>query len=306
MPLPLGLQDFDVTNATVQVWLFKKTMALDGGLRFTGRWVGTDANLEQALRAAIADKRASILEVNAYSLLAAASDGIALHIDALETQAGAIAAEAANPVPGRKVNELKQVQNTKFYVAKLVNGDQVVHAVRKTDASWQSKKVHNILSVFFSDDQLGLNENPAFNISRDVDFFIIGDDVVILNKAAFESILSYKEAHAHDFQKLQEEADFSSLFSTLDPLVTFISTNKLQLRRACAIRQKGYYRDPGFMRRLRERYGECKLNLKFDDQGRIVPTPECCADIIRALLDHRLSSLFSEKNYDVPDATVVA
>jgi hypothetical protein len=306
MPLPQGLQDFDIANATVQVWLYKKSVQPEGGIRFTGRWIDTDAELDQALRQAVADKRDSILEVNAYSLLAATNDGIALQIDALETHAGAITAEAANPVLGRKVTKLREVQNTKFYVVKLVSGDQVLHAVRKTDDSWQSRKARNYLSVFFVDDQLGLNQNPGFNISRDIDFLIIGDDVVIMNKPAFESVLNYKEAHAHDFQMLQAEAPFSSLFSTLDPLVSFVGTNKLHLRRACAIRQKGHYRDAGFMSRLRQRYAECGLSLTFDQQGRLVPTPENCADIIRALLDHRLSSLFSQNNYDVPDATVVA
>jgi Domain of unknown function (DUF4868) len=305
MPVPQGLQDFDIANATIQVWLYKKSVQPGGDIRFTGRWIDTDADLDQALKQAVADKRASILEVNAYSLLAATNDGIALQIDALETHAGAIAAEAANPVPGRKVTKLSEVQNTKFYVVKLISGDQVLHAVRKTDDSWQSRKARNYLSVFFADDQLGLNQNPGFNISRDIDFFIIGDDVVITNKPAFESVLNYKEAHAQDFQTLQAEAPFAALFSTLDPLVAFVGTNKLHLRRACAIRQKGHYCDAGFMSRLRQRYAECGLNLTFDQQGRLVPTPESCADIIRALLDHRLSSLFSQNNYDVPDATVV-
>jgi hypothetical protein len=127
------------------------------------------------------------------------------------------------------VTKLAEVQNTKFYVVKLVNGDQILHAVRKTDDSWQTRKARNYLSVFFADDQLGLNQNPGFNISRDIDFFIIGDDVVITNKPAFDSVLNYKEAHAQDFQMLQAEAHFSSLFSTLEPLVSFVGTNKLHL-----------------------------------------------------------------------------
>jgi hypothetical protein len=305
MPLPEGLRDFDVANSTVQVWLYKKSGTSDA-LRFTGRWISTDTDLDNALKQAIADKRANILEVSDYTLLAATNDGIALRIDALETHAGAITSEAANPVPSRKVTKLKQVQNTHFYVVKLISGDQVLHAVRKTDTSWQSRKVRNSLSVFFADDQLGLNHDPGFNISRDVDFFIINDDVVITNKQAFESVLSYKEAHTQDFQKLQADATFSSLFSTLDPLIAFVGTNRLHLRRACAIHQKGHYRDAGFMTRLRERHVEVGLDLTFDEQGRLVPTPESCADIIRALLDHRLSSLFSQKHYDVPDATVVS
>jgi hypothetical protein len=99
MPLPHGLQDFDVANATVQVWLYKKSTQPEGGIRFTGRWIDTGAELDRALRQAVAEKRDSILEVTTYSLLAATNDGIALQIDALETHAGAITAEAANPVP---------------------------------------------------------------------------------------------------------------------------------------------------------------------------------------------------------------
>lgn len=304
MSLPMSLKDFDVAKATVQVWLYKKSFTSEG-VRFTGRWIDTDDALDEALKQAIIDKRASILGVSDYSLLAAATDGIALRIDALETHADAIVAESANPLPKRKVAKLHQVKNTKFYVVKLTSGGHVLHAVRRTDASWQSKKALNILTVFFADDQLGLNKDPGFNISRDIDFFIIDGNVVIMNKQAFESVLSYKEAHAQDFQTLQDDAKFSSLFSTLTPLVAYVGTNKLQLRRACAIHQKGHYRDAGFMTRLRERHKECGLNLVFDDEGRIVPTPDSCADIVRALLDHRLSSLFSQKLYDVPDATVV-
>src|ERR1700727_836549 len=108
MPLPQGLQDFDIANATVQVWLYKKSVQPEGGIRFTGRWIDTDGDLDQALKQAVVDKRASILEVNTYSVLAATNDGIALQIDALETHAGAITAEAANPVPGRKVTKLSE------------------------------------------------------------------------------------------------------------------------------------------------------------------------------------------------------
>jgi len=304
MPLPEGLMRFDVDKAAVQVWLYKKSTTPDG-TRYTGRWIDTDDELDEALRQAVATKRGSIMEVSAYNLLAAASDGIALRVDALETHADAIVAAAANPLPGRKVTKLKEVQNTNFYVIKLTNEDHVLHAVRKTDNSWQSKKARNSLSVLFTNDQLGLNHDPGFNVSRDVDFFIIDNDVVILNKPAFESVLNYKEAHEADFKSLQAEASFSALFSSLEPLVSFVGTNKLHLRRVCAIHQKGNFRDTGFMDRLRKRYRECELDLTFDDQGRIVPTPENCADIIRALLDHRLSSLFSRKNYDVPDATAV-
>jgi hypothetical protein len=304
MPALETLQQFDFDGAIIEAWLFKKST--NGAVRFGARWIDTDEDLDGALKDAIKAKVENVLEVNDYSLLASAGDGVALHVDALQTSAGAITAASANPTAGRKIRRVSDIQNTKFYVIKLVCGGQVIHAVRKTDATWQSKKAHNSLLVYYADDQLGLNENPGFSISRDIDFFIVGDDILITNKAAFESVLSYKEAHEEDFEALQGEHSFSSLFTTLDPLVAFVGTNKLHLRRACAIHQKAHYRDAAFMQRLRNLHAQCGLNLNFDDQGRIVPTPETCADIIRALLDHRLSSVFSQRNYDVPDATVVA
>jgi hypothetical protein len=57
MPLPQGLRDFEVANATVQVWLYKKSTIPDRGIRFTGRWIDTDVNLDQALKQAIGRRR---------------------------------------------------------------------------------------------------------------------------------------------------------------------------------------------------------------------------------------------------------
>ena len=306
MPVPQEFLDFDIANSTVQVWLFKKSYRPDGSINFSGHWIDTDDLLDNALKQAIIENRNNIHEVNPYSLLASASDGIALQIDALETNAGILVAAAANPVPGRKTTNLKTIQNSVFYLVKLVCDEHALYVVRKTDNSWKSKKTFNLLSVFFADEQLGLNESPGFTISKNIDFFIFSEDIFIINKPSFESILNYKTAHSQDFLALQSEREFVSLFEGVDHLVGFINTNKLQLRRACAIRQKGHYRDPNFIHNLRQRYQQCGLNINFNDAGQIVVTPDTCADIVRALLDHRLSSLFSENNYDVPDATIVS
>ncbi|MER9767919.1 DUF4868 domain-containing protein [Mesorhizobium sp. M0189] len=306
MPLPQSLANFDIHNSTVSVWLFKKSIAPEGAPRFTGRRVDTDEELDNALKVALAQARDSIQDVTPYTLLAAAQDGIALRIDALETHADAITAQMADPLAEKKVRSLKEVQNTKFYVVKLTHGDSAVHAVRSTDNSWQSRQARSAISVIFKDEQLGLNEEPAFSISRHVDFFIAGEDIIMLSKPSFEKVLSYKQAHAEDFVALQVEPAFAAIFSDVAPLVTFVGENKIHLRRACVIRQKGHYLDTQFMQRLRDNFQKCGLNLMFGQDGKLVATPETCADIVRALLDHRLSSIFSEQHYDVPDATAVA
>ena len=188
-------------------------------------------------------------------------------------------------------------------MAKLVHGDSVLHAVRKADSGWKTKRALSTRSVFFHDQTLGIDDRPHFEISKSIDFFIIGDDILCLHKSYMESILRYKETHKEDFQALQQDPDFASVFADVSPLVAFVGENKIQLRRVSAIRQKGHFRDDVFMARLRERHAQYGFTLQFDAEGRIVASPETCSQIITALLDHRLASGFSENIYDVPSAT---
>lgn len=304
MPLPQTFTDFDIDGATVALWVFKKSVS-KGLPVFTSHWIETEPKLDAALKQAISQERGRISEMIEYSLLAQNNEHSVLHIDSLVTHAGLVTAQMGAELPAKKVANLKQVRNTDFYVVKLVSGDSVLYAVRKADASWQSKKAVDYLSVLFADDRLTLQESPSFSVSRHVDFFVLGENVLISHKGAFESVLNYKQAHADDFLVLQAEDEFSSLFSTIAPLVAFVGNNKLHLRRACAIREKAHYKNGAFMDRLRQNHQQFGLVLIFDAQGRIEPTDETCADIIRAFLDHRLMSPFSQNIYDVPDTTVV-
>ena len=105
---------------------------------------------------------------------------------------------------------------------------------------------------------------------------------------------------------MQGEEDFQAVFVDLAPLVAHVGQNKIRLRRASAIRQKGHYRDKAFMGRLRAQAEEYGFTIEFHQNGRIVATDATCAQIMTALLDHRLSSAFSAQIYDVQGVTVVA
>lgn len=305
MAIPRAFTEFDIPRSTVSVWLFKKSPRTGGPPKFAGRWVDTNAELDTALREALQEERSRITEVIEYGLLAQNNEASALRIEVDETYAGLLIAETAGETAEKQVVGIQEIQNTDFYVIKLVRGRSVLYAVRRADSSWESKKAAGVLNAIFRNRRLGLEESPSFRLARYVDFFIIGGHVIISHKRHFESILSYKQAHADEFTALQAEAQFAGLFTTLAPLVSFIGTNKIHLRRACAIRTKGHYRNPAFMTRLRQDHARYGLTLVFGGDGRLVPTAETCADIIRALLDHRLLSPFSATVYDVPDATAI-
>ncbi len=99
--------------------------------------------------------------------------------------------------------------------------------------------------------------------------------------------------------------EFSRIFSNVATITEFVGTNKIQLRRAIAIREKGHFRNPAFMENLRTQCTALGLGIIFDDEGRIVPTPDSCRDIFQALLDHRLDSRLSNQLYDVQNTEPV-
>ena len=299
------LKNFDIADAELTLWVFKKSTPIGRPPRYTGRYLDTTDDLDLALKEAVTLERDRIEEFQNYGLLTQNNEGSALSIGTIETHAGLIVDQTAAETPQKKADKLTKVQNSAFYVIKLVSGETVIQAVRKTDASWRVRKTLNAISVFFADEQLGIDTTPTLYISRHVDFFIVDDSLLISNKANFESILSYKQAHKEDFDALQAEPEFIEIFASVDAFVSYVGENKIQLRRASAIRQKGHYKDVAFMTRLKARYTEFRLNIQFDNNGRILSTEETCKDIFQALLDHRLSSAFSETIYDVPDAQPV-
>ncbi len=298
------LKDFPLDAANVQLWVFKKSVQ-DKRPVFNGRWVETTLELDTAMKQAVANERARITEVHEYGLLAQNNEGSALTIDTVETHGGLVVIQAAAEIPTKKVTELKELKNTEFYAIKLVAGEKVIYAVRKADGSWKTRRVVNLISVYFSDQHLGLASDPGFSIAKNVDFFIAGEKTLISSKPNFESVLSYKAAHIQDFQQLQIEDKFKAVFTSLEALLEHIGDNKIQLRRASAIRQKGHYKDPVFMENLRKNAALFKLSIKFDAMGRIIPTLASCRDIMQALLDHRLQSGFSNNIYDVQDTANV-
>lgn len=181
-----------------------------------------------------------------------------------ETSAVDVTSVSANQIPAKKVKEIKELSNCDFYSVKLVAGDTVLHCVKKTDASWATKKQAGLKSIVFKNNKLKIDNSPRFNIARDFYFFILEDNVYIKNKKIFESVLSYKTAHIANFNVLVDEPEFSQLLTDAEPLKWYVGNNAMQLRRASAIKEKGYYKLPAFMDSLRVNAARFRLNLQFD------------------------------------------
>ena len=299
-------QNFDVQAGALNLWVFRKSQP-QGAVHpvYTGHWVGITQALEQALKDAVVAARDQITETLEYSLLEQNNEGSALTLTTLETNAGIFVHAAQNELLNKKARSLNALRNTHFYTVKIVFNGKTLHAVSRANDSWKTKKFTGWLPVTFTDDELELEQEPAFSLSKYFDFFVLDDDVLISHKAHFETLMSYKEAHSQEFADLQADADFASVFTDMADIINFVGSNKMQLRRAFAIKTKGHFRNANFMNALRLHHAQAGLAINFDQAGRIVPTAASCPDIFRALLDHRLMSRFSNMNYDVPSASTV-
>ncbi|MFC4352276.1 Kiwa anti-phage protein KwaB-like domain-containing protein [Fodinicurvata halophila] len=306
MPVLEDIRALDFDNSQVTFWTIKGPNGLASEApKYSGKWVETTDQLDAFLKTTLVEDLLRIEEVLDYGLLTQNNEASALHIPTDETYAHKILVEIQAEISEKKVTKVKQLLNSSLYLAKIIIEDDVIIAVRKTDSRWRTKKAANLKNIYFSDEQLAIDNCPHFELSKTFDFIIFRGDILILNKGAFESVLRHKQAQKDDFAELLQEEEFHAAFVDVAPLVNYIGDNKIQLRRACAIRMKGHYRDADFMERLRVNQAEYGFNIHFDVNGKIIATEESCPQIMKALLDHRLKSGFSTHIYDVQDTTPV-
>lgn len=304
------LQDLKALNldaADVTLWAVKGPSGpAANSPRFSGKWVSTTDGVDTVLKATLAAELAKVEELLDYSLLAQNNEASALQISIDETHFAILAEEIAAELVGKKATESKHLLNSAFYVAKLVIGDKVVWAAKRTEPGWKTKNAFAVKNLFFSEQQLAIDDRPHFELGKTFDFIAFDGSILVRNKGAFESILRYKSTQRDDFTDLQSEPEFQAVFVSIAPFVEYVGDNKIQLRRACAIKTKGHYRDPDFMLRLRDNQADYGFNIHFDNDGKIIASEETCPQIMKALLDHRLKSGFSTLVYDVQDTTTVA
>lgn len=298
------LKAFNIAAADLTVWVYRKSTR-NGLPVFRGRWVGITEDLAGSLRRAVSRALESVTETMDYEILAQNNESSVLTLGADETHIALVEGQAANPTEQLKVRQLRQIADADFYMLRFATEDGVLLAVRKTNATWSTRRSSNILRVVFEDEELDVDERPAFSLEPRFDFFVLGGDLFVSNKGRFESVLAYRAGHVEAFQELVDEPDFLGIFSDVAALTEFVGTNKIHLRRAIAIREKAHFRNAEFMENLRANCEAMGLAIGFDEEGRIVPTPETCRDIFQALLDHRLDSRLSMRLYDVQSTEAV-
>jgi len=212
--------------------------------------------------------------------------------------------EADVPVADNAISNLKDLQNAKYYCVKFNCGGNSVYAFKWIGATW-SKKNTGINSFYLKEGALKqLEEDHSFRVTKSFDAIVFGGKEFIVNQGMYSKIFDYKE----DLEDVATTAcgEFVELGVVTDSekIREYVGHNALRLKRLAAVVDRGFYKDPVFMRNLHENNEEMKFNFAFEG-GRIVPQGDKISELLTALGDRRLNSLNSGNMYDANSTQVV-
>ncbi|MGI4846299.1 MAG: Kiwa anti-phage protein KwaB-like domain-containing protein [Janthinobacterium lividum] len=291
---------FDVTNATVHLWVFKKSTAPQ---KYKAKYVQTDGLLSDKFKQIYRDEVAKFTEYLPYGHLTENNGTSCLIIDSINTDFAFLKAQVDQPEPEHRVENATDLKGAAGYVVKYSHNGHTVYGVRRSASTWKTAYKNRFVNIVFQNGELSVAEDNGFTIELNFDFYAKENCIFIANKLGFESTLKYRSAYTQAFAALQQDPNFASLFLDLQPLAQYVGTNPVHLRRMAAVIEKGVFADPNFIQNLQRVNAARNWGINFDPQtSQIIACNVTAKTIVEILLDHRLMSEVTTKAYIVPDA----
>lgn len=300
------LTGVDISDYDTSLWVFKK--AQPTGVerpKFSAYFVETDQAFKDEIKNIFKNTIRNYIEISAYGVLKQPNENEVLTLSSNETSFPELQLLVDRPEGENKATTLKQLENAAGYIVIFSGKNEKIYCIKKCGSNWKTVKKKGFLNLSFTDETLTVEEQPAFTMEKRFDFYCYENNLYIPVKPAFESVVSYKESYINALAEISVEPQFLGIFEDLQPLLDHIGNNSIQLRRAAVIQKKGLYKDPDFMRNLIATSNSKNWGIAFSVNSKILATADSARVIMQVLLDHRLYSLISKKDYDVPDATPV-
>lgn len=303
MPDFVAWKNFNYDDATVQLWVFKKSTT---AAKFRAWHVRTDDTIEQLFRNAIKGEVAVTTEKIAYSPISQNNESSCL-THSLEESEGLIALlnKVDAPEAENTDAELQHLKGAAGYLVKFQNADSVVYAIRRTAPTWRPKIRTSVINAIFHNGELSATPEENFSFDSFFDFYCVNETILVKAKRAFESTMSEKKIYQRNFEDLAVDPNFTAIFADVQPLKDYVGNNAMQLRRITVIQQKALYLRPEFPQKVQTVNAARNFGLNFDANGKILACQNTAKTIMQILLDHRLFSEITDTIYDVPDAAEV-
>lgn len=298
-----SLKAFDFDSSNPHLWVFKDSST---SARFRTFYVQTDGDLNSKLKEFVKKEIDRITEHSPYTYISQNNENSCLTLDPSSTDFAKLKVLVDRIETEHRISDSKDLKGAKGYVVKFVLDGVTVYAIKRSASSWKTSYPKKYINMIFSNGELSAVENNSFSIEKSFDFYVIGNTAFIANKRGFESVMKYREEYVAAFSQLQSSPSFSNLFSDLSPIIEYVGSNSIQLRRMAVIEEKGIYNRPNFIQTLQRVSSARGWGINFDPTNNtIIPCSESVKVIMQVLLDHRLMSEITDNIYDVPDANEI-
>lgn len=298
-----SLRAFDFANSVIYLWVFKRSATEN---RFSSFYVQTDQHLNALLLGVVQSEVGRITEWANYTYLSETNENSCLACPIAGTDFVFLKERVDRPEPDCRVRSIKDLTNADGYVVKFVHNNQVVYAVKKSASNWKTSYLKTHINLVFRNGELSAAEDNGFAIEKYFDFYALDQTLFIASKRAFESSMEHRVSYAQAFVDLRRNATFSALFTDMQPMIDYVGTNSIQLRRMARIEERALFNRPGFLGAVQAVSARRGWGLNFDPAtSRLIPCDQTIKTIMQVLLDHRLLSEVTDLIYDVPDATQV-
>ena len=295
-----SLKNFHFDNSNTFLWIFKDSTTAS---KFRTFYVQTENELNTKLKEFVKNEIDRITEHSPYTYISQNNENSCLTLDPSSTDFNSLKVLVDRLESEHRISDSKDLKGAKGYLVKFTLDGQTVYAVKRSTSSWKTSYPKKYINMIFSNGELSAVENNSFSIEKSFDFYVFGNTAFIANKRGFESAMKYREEYVQAFSQLQQSPSFSGLFSDLSPIVEYVGSNSIQLRRMAVIEGKGIYNRPNFIQTLQRVSNSRGWGINFDHANNtIVPCSQTVKVIMQVLLDHRLMSEITDNIYDVPDA----
>ncbi len=293
------LKQLDFRRASASFWLIKRG-GKPAAPELRALFVDTEPHLQTKLSGIVRKAVEEANEVQPYDYFT--SDGEeneVLGVRATDTGFDVIQQQIEQGSAAPKITSPKDFHDSWAYLIDVVVGADRVMAVRKVVGGWAIKKQSAVLKVLFKNAVLAdYEEAPVFQLEKKVDFIAFEGSVFILNKSHFESVMNFRAGM--EAKRDEVVQDFTRLGIVTDPdIVRDAIGQKLNmLRRVASVRKSGFYKDSGFIQKLKDVCEQHGWGIEWND-GKIIVTPENVETILKLLNDDRLESPVTAGVYDV-------
>lgn len=296
-------KSFDFLQSTIYLWVFKRSATPQ---KFKAFFVQTDIILNSLLKDIFKKELERITEFTPYTYLAETNENSCLTLEIGGSDFEHLKTQIDRPEPECAVRSIKDIKGSEGYVVKFIHNSQTIYAIKRSNGNWKTGYPKKFINIVFKNGELSATEDNGFSIEKSFDFYCLNDKLFVASKRSFESSMAHRSAYARAFTDIQQSAEFSALFTTMQPLIDHVGNNSIQLRRMAVVEQKSLYAHPDFLPVLRTVSMTRGWGLNFDaSTNQLIPCINTVKIILQVLLDHRLLSEVTQNMYDVPDATQI-